>query len=433
MYQPSCEGRLIELGLINPRGGSQPAPPRPTPVEHQQATSAPSESLLDQLLQEQESLKQQNRDHIEEIKRKENELESVRKEQETKITSMISKLQQVMNEKQVIMNSQQQLEADKHKLQQRLQQAASDIQRLQQENAILKQRPTQVQSQPHFQYSVPSGSTTDQNRREFWQISPEEISIHKDQIIGTGAWGYVTKGTYHGTNVAVKRIHREIIQQATLERVYREISTMAQLRHPNLVLFIAAVLSNPIGPVIVTELLELSLREAYQSNRVGANKRKIFRDLSSALVYLHCRREPIIHRDVSSANVLLSSQSKDSWLAKLSDFGSANLARHASTPGEGSIIYTAPEAYPQPPTSPTPRPQQTIKIDVYSFGILVCEVTTETFPNFENFSHIQTSVSSKWPRIESLISSCISHSPQDRPAMEAVLSHIQALDWEPSP
>ncbi|XP_064384499.1 probable serine/threonine-protein kinase DDB_G0271682 [Halichondria panicea] len=211
---------------------------------------------------------------------------------------------------------------------------------------------------------------------EFWQVSPEEVSIREDEILGRGAWGYVAKGTFRGTTVAVKRVYPEILRQTTVDRIRREIRTMAQIRHPNLVLFVAAVLNEQTGPMIVTELLDTPLRSAYQDNRVGPNKRRIFGDISSALVYLHRQREPIIHRDVSSANVLLLSLPNNKWLAKLSDFGSANLARDATTPGEGAILYTAPEAYPQPPSSRQPPPQQTTKIDVYSFGVLACEVVT---------------------------------------------------------
>ena len=206
---------------------------------------------------------------------------------------------------------------------------------------------------------------------EFWQVSPEEVSIREDEILGRGAWGYVAKETFRGTTVAVKRVYPEILRQTTMDRIRREIRTMAQIRHPNLVLFVAAVLNEQTGPMIVTELLDTSLRSAYQDNRVGPNKRRIFGDISSALVYLHRQREPIIHRDVSSANVLLLSLPNNKWVAKLSDFGSANLARDATTPGEGAILYTAPEAYPQSPYSPQPPPQQTTKIDVYSFGVLV--------------------------------------------------------------
>ncbi len=174
---------------------------------------------------------------------------------------------------------------------------------------------------------------------EFWQVSAEDVSIRENEILGRGAWGYVAKGTFRGTTVAVKQVYPEILRQTTLDRIRREIRTMAQIRHPNLVLFVAAVLNEQTGPIIITELLDISLRSAYDDNRVGPNKRRIFGDISSALVYLHRQREPIIHRDVSSANVLLLSLHNNKWLAKLSDFGSANLARYATTPGEGAILY----------------------------------------------------------------------------------------------
>ncbi len=166
-----------------------------------------------------------------------------------------------------------------------------------------------------------TNNTSNPPEVELWQVSPEEVSIKEDEILGRG---YVTKGTFRGTTVAVKQVYPEILRQTTVDRIRREICTMAQIRHP---LFVAAVLNEQTGPMIVTELLDTTLRSAYQDNRIGPNKRRIFGDISSALVYLH---QQIIHRDVSSANVLLHSLPNNKWLAKLSDFGSANLARDAT-------------------------------------------------------------------------------------------------------
>ncbi len=251
-------------------------------------------------------------------------------------------------------------------LQQQLTQSRSDNQELLRENTRLQQQLTlsndlltlsnnQRQRSDTQQIATLRGQVDALQRRvaslsatnrtshpqevEFWQVSPEEVSIREDEILGRGAWGYVAKGTFRGSTVAVKRVYPEILRQTTVDRIRREIRTMA---HPNLVLFVAAVLNEQTGPMIVTDT---SLRSAYQDNRVGPNKRRIFGDISSALVYLHRQREPVIHRDVSSANVLLLSLPNNTWLAKLSDFGSANLARDATTPGEGAILYTAPEAY----------------------------------------------------------------------------------------
>ena len=326
--------------------------------------------------------------------------------------------------------------SDNQELRREVAEKGGENTRLQQQLTDMLRRYQQLRGQVDvLQRKMTSLSATNRSSHpqevEFWQVSPEEVSIREDKILGRGAWGYVAKGTFRGTTVAVKQVYTEILRQTTVDRIRREIRTMAQIRHPNLVLFVAAVLNEQTGPMIVTELLDTSLRSAYQDNRVGPNKRRIFGDISSALVYLHRQREPIIHRDVSSANVLLLSLPNNKWLAKLSDFGSANLARDATTPGEGAILYTAPEAFPQSPYSPQPPPQQTTKIDVYSFGVLACEVVTRTYPKSELFVRLLWSIKGVWRELHPLITSCVSHSPQDRPSMDTVLHHIKQLDSEP--
>ena len=419
------------------------SPPETRPVPLRQ-TQPPREDLLHQLLQEQDTLRQQVQRNGEEIRGKD---------------SLNQRLQGDLTQERATVNS---LRTENHQLQQRVMKSTKENHQLQQQvtqltgenqqqvtpltrkNHQLQQQVTWLTRENHqlqeqlIQQAVSlqllsaiARNTPNSQEIEFWQVSPDEVSIREDQVLGRGAWGYVAKGMFRGTAVAVKRVWPEILEQTTLDRIRREIRTMAQIRHPNLVLFIAAVLNEKTGPMIVTELLDISLRQAYKANRVGANKRTIFRDISSALIYLHQQREPIIHRDVSSANVLLISSPNDTWLAKLSDFGSTNLARDATTPGEGAILYTAPEAYPHPPTSPTPPPPQTTKIDVYSFGVLACEVITRVFPETNKFAGLMEAVGRSWPQIHQLILSCVSHSPQDRPTMVTMLTRLQQLESEP--
>jgi len=202
---------------------------------------------------------------------------------------------------------------------------------------------------------------------------------------------------------------------------------MAQVRHPNLVLFIAAVLDDRTGPMIITEILDTSLRMAYKENQLGSNKLHIFQNVASALNYLHLHREPIIHRDVNTANVLLEAVANDVWKAKLSDFGSANLVRFATTPGEGAIIYTAPEAFPQHPDSPNPPPPQTPKIDVYSYGVLVGEVVTQELPDPSKLQEMARKVWRQWPQIHPLVTAAIKYRPDDRPTMAYILEELEKL------
>jgi serine/threonine protein kinase len=185
-------------------------------------------------------------------------------------------------------------------------------------------------------------------------IKHSDVKLYQDKRLGGGAWGYVVEGLFRGQRVAVKCVHSLVLSEGTHKRVRREVATMAQVRHPNLVLFIGAVLDDQGGggPLIITELLDTTLRNAYEKGLLERGKAKfmnILVEVASALSYLHQHETPIIHRDVSSANVLLEAMAKGRWKAKLSDFGSANWVRQAVTLGEGSIVYTAPEAYPVPP------------------------------------------------------------------------------------
>ncbi len=256
---------------------------------------------------------------------------------------------------------------------------------------------------------------------QLWELPRDDVHI-SPTILGTGGWGYVARGTFRGQVVAVKCLHRAILSPQNEGRVRREISIMAQVRHPNLLLLIGAVLTTEgVGPLIVTESLDRSLRSAYENGVLEErSKVPVLRDVSSALTYLHSHRTPIIHRDVSSANVLLQAvRGECDWLAKLSDFGSANLSHLATTPQEGAAVYSAPEV------STEDRSRQTAKIDVYSFGVLVCEVCLCRFPpNRHEFPSMLDDVCRTSPDLSQLSRDCTSHTSQDRPSMREILERL---------
>ena len=259
---------------------------------------------------------------------------------------------------------------------------------------------------------------------EMWELPREEVHISQT-LLGTGGWGYVARGTFRGQTVAVKCLHRAILSPENEGRLRCEISIMSQVRHPNLLLLIGAVLTaEREGPLIVTELLDTSLRSAYEGGSLEErSKLPVLRDVASALTYLHSHHTPILHRDVSSANVLLEAIRHDrQWKSKLSDFGSANLSHLASTPAEGSAVYAAPEV------STEDRSRQTAKIDVYSFGVLVCEVCLCRFPpERRQFPSMLSEVRHTTPKLFPLSRDCTSHTHQDRPTMREVLQRIDQI------
>ena len=309
--------------------------------------------------------------------------------------------------------------------QQTISQLQQDNGRLQQDNTRLTQNHQQEvtrlqeesrQLQSRLDQQPKLGSDTDIS---FWVVSHNEVRP-TGKVLGEGGWGRVVVGSFRGQDVAMKQLH-SIISSSDYYRdlLRREISLMAKVRHPNLLLFMAAVLDSPSNtPIIITELMDTNLRLAYHNAQLTNSgvKLSILRDVSAALNYLHLQSNPIIHRDVSSANVLLLALPSNKWRGKLSDFGSANLVQHASTPGPGAAMYTAPEVF--------KGEQQTTKMDVFSFGKLLCEVLSNRLPDPGAFLSMLQSMAKDWPLMHQLISSCVEQDPNKRPAMSYIVDRL---------
>ena len=262
---------------------------------------------------------------------------------------------------------------------------------------------------------------------EPWKISRDKIKSGNE--VGGGGWGKVQKGKLE---VAIKQIHPKILSPLNVARLKREMEMLARVRHPNLLQFIGVVFEEHVDyeknpPYIITELLDTSLREAYERDKIPDRDSlcSIFQDTARALDYLHRHHEPIIHRDVSSANVLLKRLPNGSWLAKVSDLGSANLARKAYTMNEGAAIYCAPEAITHD-TSTHSGVRLSPKMDVYSYGIMLCEVATRKLPAKEHYPLMLILVQKKWPELYRLIIACTKKEARERPSMKDVLSTLTA-------
>ena len=182
-----------------------------------------------------------------------------------------------------------------------------------------------------------------------WQQSPDWV-ISRDQIqvtgkcVGRGGYGYVEEGKYCGCAVAVKQIHDLILSKHNRSLFEREMNIASRCRHPCMLQFIGAT-NDEGSPLFVTELMETSLRALLKRPLTVTELFVISLDVARALNYLHQRQPfPIIHRDISSANVLLWRQG-DQWRAKVSDYGTANFMQHTMTVAPGAPIYSAPEAF----------------------------------------------------------------------------------------
>ena len=229
----------------------------------------------------------------------------------------------------------------------------------------------------------------------FWAVDREEIQF-TGETLGRGGWAEVRVAKFRGARVAAKCLYGQIISHYNRGLFIREMNVAARIRHPNLLLFIGATLQGEL--TILTELMSTSLRALLEQGELPQQRLvSIACDIAKALNYLHLMRpDPIIHRDVSSANVLLDQGHDNSWKAKVSDYGTVNFLRQVETVSPGNPTYAAPEA-----TNPA---QQSNKMDIFSFGVLLVEMCTVQFPDPAIRERLIRSI--REPRLVGLVRQC---------------------------
>ncbi|MED6210726.1 hypothetical protein PIB30_066797 [Stylosanthes scabra] len=197
--------------------------------------------------------------------------------------------------------------------------------------------------------------------------------------IGTGAYGSVYKAKLpSGKSVALKKLHGIVSENPSFYRSFNnEIKVLSKIRHRNIIRLHGYCLHNKCM-FLIYEYMEkgslfYNLAIDEEAQELNWNKRvNIIKGTAFALTHMHNHcTPPIVHRDVTSTNVLLSSNLE----ACLSDFGTAKLLSSdssnqtllAGTPG-----YVAPElAY---------SINVTTKCDVYSFGVVTLEIIMGEHP-----------------------------------------------------
>ena len=204
--------------------------------------------------------------------------------------------------------------------------------------------------------------------------------------IGRGLYGLVKKVSLYGTICAAKDIHAILINYANdkeLERIKKsfleECVKCSKLFHPNIVQFLGIYYPSKEAklPWLVMELLDCSLAgfiKKYNKESVSLFvKASICCDISLGLQFLHNR--DIIHRDLSSNNVLLTKH----LTAKITDLGVAKLVDPDGTKSHtvvpGTQHFLPPEVISDAAKSHYGKP-----IDVFSCGCIMIHLVTHEWP-----------------------------------------------------
>ena len=151
-----------------------------------------------------------------------------------------------------------------------------------------------------------------------------------DRVLGHGSYATVLELEYMGLKCAGKKIHELLLEQGgasySVRRFEEECRLLSQVRHPNVVQFLGVHFQQGVpAPILVMEFLPTNLTSCIEQYGILPKEisYSILHDVALGLCYLHSQTPPIIHRDLSSNNVLLT----PNMTAKISDLGVARLLK----------------------------------------------------------------------------------------------------------
>ena len=239
---------------------------------------------------------------------------------------------------------------------------------------------------------------------------PKQVRIsdvaQSTKFLGRGAFGNVYQGEWHGAQVAVKRLHPFWLRTENggksdaFSRFILECERLARIRHPNIVqeMGVCEPSASDESPGLVTELLCCTLRQRYgmddRPSMARMDEVRIACGVAAGLYHLHSLE--LIHRDLTTANVMLTTldTSSENCVAKICDIGCAKLMEFREqglTADAGTRSYHAPEALGFSVNNGAVKDMRRkasvgekvwygMPVDVYSFGVLLMAMVIRREP-----------------------------------------------------
>jgi len=269
-------------------------------------------------------------------------------------------------------------------------------------------------------------------------ISYKDLTIDKKTQLGAGGFGVVYGGTWQGTKVAIKQLLIPKMTENGLKAFKQEATIMAKLHHPNVLQLYGFCVEPGRYCMVMKYMPNGSLYNLLHSTKqfTWPQRWQVAIGIGNGLLQLHSKN--ILHRDLTSHNVLLSKSLKP----KICDFGLSavkqetrtSIYSNQSNQSVGKIPWMAPELF-------KPNAKCTKACDMFSFGMLLWEMITRELP-YKN-AQVQGLII-QWvvagtrekipkkcpPSLAKLVKWCWEAEPKKRPAIEDAIKILQSNQHE---
>eukprot|EP01090_Pellita_catalonica_P014805 TRINITY_DN3857_c0_g1_i2.p1 TRINITY_DN3857_c0_g1~~TRINITY_DN3857_c0_g1_i2.p1 ORF type:complete len:560 (-),score=104.56 TRINITY_DN3857_c0_g1_i2:62-1741(-) len=245
--------------------------------------------------------------------------------------------------------------------------------------------------------------------------------VEPGALLKKGFFEEVRCGMWKGKTVVTRNMTSKQHQR---ELFCRQVCALCELKHENLLLPIAVCTKSP-ALCIITEFMEggnlydfLHSKEMPMTSKLQVS---LAMQITKALHYLHSQLPAMVHRDLTSRNVLLSKDLR----VRVSDFG---LNRPPS------FLWMAPEIF--------ITKHCTVKSDIFSLGVILWEIVTRKVPykgkqpavaamDVAKKGYrlpIQRDRSPKGEAWGNLIEKCWQQEPESRPTAAEVLAILGEIE-----
>lgn len=280
-------------------------------------------------------------------------------------------------------------------------------------------------------------------------FSEAELKLGKE--LGRGAFGVVLRGTLpSGEPVACKKPIFDKAAEENGETTFsdiftefrREVWLMSGLQHPNLTKLIG-VCTQP-SLMMVLEFMEGGNLHEYLHGDESTPKPQLSVEdkfelalhVARGMQFMHGLNPPIIHRDLKSPNILITYRTESGEksrlpIPKIADFGLSRGMQWTSSMKDKVVdnpVWLAPEVILRKPYNE--------KVDVYSYGVILFEIVTQTrFLEEISFDYLKEDAIKQGKRaalpadtnpiLSSLIQFCWAQDPNQRPSFDQVVECLE--------